>query len=445
MEDAHTCLLELSEDKEASFFAVFDGHGGHDVAKIASQSLHKAIVTNKAYRKQRIQEAITNGYLAFDHDIRTKNQHNQSGSTAISVLIRDNKIYCGNVGDSRAIASVAGEVELLSNDHKPNTHDEHLRIISAGGWVEFNRVNGNLALSRALGDFVYKRDSNRAQDEQIVIAKPEVMVKQLTADHEFIVLACDGIWDVMTNEEVVEFVRNAIAEGDLPDTICENLMTRCLAPDCRMGGVGCDNMTVIIVCLLHGQSYNELSSKCALTSTLATTSLVRERSVHDTLLEVDDDNDDEWYDCADDLLTVSASSNASNHSNHIETSTAVTQDGEEEMRVDDDDKAMNHKGEEVRQEGEESRQEDEQVNHEDIKQVTEETRQEEDLEQMETDTTTQAQLNNTELQEDTSMSCVGREDVNEDSLLISNSDHDNRSKDAISNKLHEQLFKSTAI
>lgn len=51
MEDAHTCLLELSEDKEASFFAVFDGHGGHDVAKIASQSLHKAIVTNKAYRE----------------------------------------------------------------------------------------------------------------------------------------------------------------------------------------------------------------------------------------------------------------------------------------------------------------------------------------------------------------------------------------------------------
>ena len=231
-------------------------------------------------------------------------------------------------------------------------------------------------------------------------------------------------------------------------------MTRCLAPDCRMGGVGCDNMTVIIVCLLHGQSYNELSSKCALTSTLATASLVRERSVHDTLLEVDDDNDDEWYDCADDLLTVSASNNASNHSNHnnntsnhsnhIETSTAVTQDDEEEMGVDDD-KAMNHKREEVRQEGEESRQEDEQVNHGDIKQVTEETRQEEDLEQMETDTTTQAQLNNTELQEDTSMSCVGREDVNEDSLLVSNSDHDNRTKDAISNKLHEQLFKSTAI
>lgn len=51
MEDAHTCLLELSEDKEASFFAVFDGHGGHDVAKIASRSLHKTIVNNKSYRK----------------------------------------------------------------------------------------------------------------------------------------------------------------------------------------------------------------------------------------------------------------------------------------------------------------------------------------------------------------------------------------------------------
>lgn len=265
MEDAHTHLLSLAEDKEAAFFAVYDGHGGAKVAEYAGDNLHKKISTHPSYKKGDIIDAIKSSFLEVDSDmLKDENMRDElAGTTAVVVLIKNGKIYCGNVGDSRAVASVAGQVQQLSFDHKPSNEIETKRIVAAGGWVEFNRVNGNLALSRALGDFVFKKNEKKPPEEQIVTAYPDVIVKDLTADHEFIVLACDGIWDVMTNDEVVDFVRTRIASKMEPEQICEELMTRCLAPDCQMGGLGCDNMTVVLVCLLQGESYEELANKCS--------------------------------------------------------------------------------------------------------------------------------------------------------------------------------------
>lgn len=93
-------------------------------------------------------------------------------------------------------------------------------------------------------------------------AYPDVEIRTVTPEWEFIVLACDGIWDVMSNSEVVNYVRENIAAGVEPEEICESLMMRCLAPDCGMAGLGCDNMTVVIVALLHGGTYEQLSTKC---------------------------------------------------------------------------------------------------------------------------------------------------------------------------------------
>jgi len=266
MEDAHTQLLSPQNDRTSAFFAVYDGHGGAKVAEYAGNHLHERIFNQSHFKNGNIPESFRQGFLGLDEDMLEDEDMKEelAGTTAICVFMKDRKIYCGNVGDSRSIASVRGRVQPLSYDHKPNNELETKRILAAGGWVEFNRVNGNLALSRALGDFVFKKNENKKAEDQIVTAYPDVDMKDLTSDHEFIVLACDGIWDVLSNEEVLEFVRTRIAQQIEPEIICEQLMTRCLAPDCQMGGLGCDNMTVILVCILNGESYEKLAEKCKL-------------------------------------------------------------------------------------------------------------------------------------------------------------------------------------
>lgn len=113
-----------------------------------------------------------------------------AGSTAVVVLIKNNRLYCANAGDSRAVACINGEVEVLSLDHKPNNEAETKRIYEGGGWVEFNRVNGNLALSRALGDFVFKKNESKKPEEQIVTGKLIYRVKVSFISSYFFLRLC---------------------------------------------------------------------------------------------------------------------------------------------------------------------------------------------------------------------------------------------------------------
>lgn len=264
MEDSHTHILSLPDDPGTAFFAVYDGHGGATVAQYAGKHLHKFILKRPEYEED-IQAALKQAFLDIDSDMLYNEScgEQMAGSTAVVVLIKNNRLYCANAGDSRAVACVSGQVEILSLDHKPNNDAETKRIYEGGGWVEFNRVNGNLALSRALGDFVFKKNGAKKPEEQIVTAYPDVETREITEDYEFLVLACDGIWDVMSNQEVITFCRERIAQGKYPEEICEELMTHCLAPDCQMGGLGGDNMTVVLVCFLHNKPYEYLIERCA--------------------------------------------------------------------------------------------------------------------------------------------------------------------------------------
>merc|ERR1711971_44422 len=114
----------------------------------------------------------------------------------------------------------------------------------------------------AFGDFAFKNNIELPQERQMISMKPDVVVHEVGEDLMFIVLACDGIWDVLGNQEVADFVISKMATGMEPEIICEELMTRCLAPDSSMGGLGCDNMTVILVCFLHNQTYEKLVEDC---------------------------------------------------------------------------------------------------------------------------------------------------------------------------------------
>lgn len=124
-------------------------------------------------------------------------------------------------------------------------------------------MNGNLALSRAIGDFEFKKKADLPPEQQIVTAFPDVVVHDITEDDEFLVLACDGIWDCFSSQKVIEFVRRGVAAKQDLTTICENLMNYCLADGNDTAGVGCDNMTVAILGLLHGQTKEQWYEKIA--------------------------------------------------------------------------------------------------------------------------------------------------------------------------------------
>jgi protein phosphatase 2C family protein 2/3 len=128
-----------------------------------------------------------------------ENSDVHAGAAANVVLITKTEIYCANAGDCRAVLSKKGKAKDLSVDHKPNTPSEKARIERANGFVEDGRVNGNLALSRSIGDFEYKSNPILKPKDHIVSAYPDVSIEKLAPECEFIVVACDGIWDCMTS------------------------------------------------------------------------------------------------------------------------------------------------------------------------------------------------------------------------------------------------------
>ncbi|KAH0613128.1 uncharacterized protein H6S33_009508 [Morchella sextelata] len=297
MEDAHAAVLDLHKPDVAgtagkegrlSFFGVYDGHGGEKVAAFSGDNVHKIVVKQASFEAGDYGKALQDGFLATDRAILQGNKlpflvfvkswlgfilgqdadestgsldprygDEVSGCTATAALISDTKIYVANAGDSRTVLGVKGRAKPLSFDHKPQNEAEKARIQAAGGFVDFGRVNGNLALSRAIGDFEFKKSADLPPEQQIVTAFPDINIHEISDDDEFLVLACDGIWDCQSSQAVIEFVRRGIAAKQELHRICENMMDNCLASSSDTGGVGCDNMTIVIVALLRGKTKEE--------------------------------------------------------------------------------------------------------------------------------------------------------------------------------------------
>lgn len=173
-----------------------------------------------------------------------------SGCTAVVALIKDNRLYVANAGDSRCVLSRAGQAIEMSHDHKPTNQIEYNRIKKAGGRVTNDgRVNGGLNLSRAFGDHSYKVNRDLPLEEQMITALPDVKEIELTDEDDFIVLACDGIWNSMSSKEVVEYINEEMKKGEKKlSKICDSLFFKCLAEDAHSSdGSGCDNQTAIII------------------------------------------------------------------------------------------------------------------------------------------------------------------------------------------------------
>uniref|UniRef100_A0A672QXH7 Protein phosphatase, Mg2+/Mn2+ dependent, 1Na (putative) n=1 Tax=Sinocyclocheilus grahami TaxID=75366 RepID=A0A672QXH7_SINGR len=137
-------------------------------------------------------------------------------------------IYFINCGDSRTFLCRDGQVVFHTEDHKPINPREKERIQNAGGSVTLQRINGSLAVSRALGDFDFKEVEWRTQTEQLVSPEPEVYELERSPEDEFLVVACDGVWDAIGNEELCAFVRNRLQVCDDLREICSQVIDLCL-------------------------------------------------------------------------------------------------------------------------------------------------------------------------------------------------------------------------
>ena len=139
-------------------------------------------------------------------------------------LVHGNMLYVANAGDSRCVLTRQGRAIPLSADHKPEDEPEKSRIERAGGVVTADgRVNGGLNLSRAIGDHAYKQNKELGPREQMITALPDIQSIDLQPGDDFIVLACDGIWNSKSNQQVVDFVRPLLAKGEPLSKICEKV------------------------------------------------------------------------------------------------------------------------------------------------------------------------------------------------------------------------------
>jgi len=242
MEDRHVVCKELGGHKGITLYAIFDGHGGHHAADFCVDRLPNILSNEKDFPKN-LQRALVSAFLKVDDEFgneTARSSGSDDGTTAVVALVVEgsgsgnNTIFVANAGDSRALLlQRGGKFEPLSSDHKPNRPDETQRIKAAGGNIYFNgvwRVSGILAVSRAIGDRLLK---------PYVTARPEVSTWNVSKDDEFLILATDGVWDVLTNENIAAL----IARMDPHDmqTAADMIASNAVAAGST------DNVTVIVI------------------------------------------------------------------------------------------------------------------------------------------------------------------------------------------------------
>jgi len=236
MEDFYDAKISKIDGDMVGFFGVFDGHGGSRAAQYLKQYLFDNLIRHPKFMTD-TKLAITEIYQQTDAEFlkASSSIYRDDGSTASTAVLVGHNLYVANVGDSRAVMSKAGEAIPLSEDHKPNRSDERERIEQAGGnvmWAGTWRVGGVLAVSRAFGNRLLK---------QYVVAEPEIQEAIIDDDFELFVIASDGLWDVITNEDAIALVK-AIED---PEVAAKKLIETAYAKG------SADNITSVVVRFHH--------------------------------------------------------------------------------------------------------------------------------------------------------------------------------------------------
>jgi len=298
MEDAHLAIESVGAVSSSSpgwrqtaLFGVMDGHGGEQVAQFCQRHFPHELAKHNARDPA---AALTSTFHCMDELLSDPNNLDElqsltndtvsfkswsvsphtTGCTAVMACVRGDSIVVANAGDSRAVLCRRGRAIDMSDDHKPNLPHEMTRIQRAGGSVMEQRVgghihyrvNGNLNLSRSIGDLLYKQNTSLPPQEQLIICLPDVRHFKRQITDEFMIIACDGVWDVMSSQEACDFIRARL--GDISElrhrlqdgsfklsTILEEMLDSCLSPDlAQTMGLGGDNMTAVLVVFLDAQA-----------------------------------------------------------------------------------------------------------------------------------------------------------------------------------------------
>ncbi|KDO30906.1 hypothetical protein SPRG_04809 [Saprolegnia parasitica CBS 223.65] len=202
MEDAIRVVDGFLHTPQNGFFAVFDGHGGRGVSTFLQDRLHKTLEAEAARKDgATMDELLERAFILSDMDCCLEDFSENAGSTAaVAVIVQEGPtrvLYAANAGDSRTVMCKSGRATRLSQDHKAENPDEAARIAQAGGFVMQHRVAGVLAVTRSFGDRSLK---------PWVTAQPFVSRTPLDEHVEFVILACDGVWDELDDQEAVNIV-----------------------------------------------------------------------------------------------------------------------------------------------------------------------------------------------------------------------------------------------
>ncbi|TYJ97293.1 putative protein phosphatase 2C 25 [Cucumis melo var. makuwa] len=243
MEDRYSAAVDINGNSKEAFFGVFDGHGGVKAAEFAANNLEKNVlneIERMGDNETDFKQAIKHGYLTTDSDFLKEDQ--RGGSCCVTALIKKGNLVISNAGDCRAVLSSQGVAEAITSDHRPSREDERHRIESTGGYVDLCngiwRVQGSLAVTRGIGD---------AHLKQWVIAEPETRAIRIEPRHEFLILASDGLWETVSNQEAVDIAHPLCVgmEKAEPLMACKKLVELSLS----RGSV--DDISVVLIQLAN--------------------------------------------------------------------------------------------------------------------------------------------------------------------------------------------------